>query len=1192
MLAEKFHRFVLDCEQKQLSIAHPSDNVSKLVNENSDSVDENSMSNGIHEVSPDKGHTLPILKKILDLNTKIQDLKKQHIALSDQVKLSTESFPGTDVLKSMQLLGAEYELLKRKYLEESSERRKLYNEVIELKGNIRVFCRCRPLNESEIANGSASVVNFESSADNELQVICSDSSKKQFKFDHVFGPEDNQEAVFQQTKPIVTSVLDGYNVCIFAYGQTGTGKTFTMEGTPEHRGVNYRTLEELFRITEERHGTMKYELSVSMLEVYNEKIRDLLVENSTQPTKKLEIKQAAEGTQEVPGLVEARVYGTEDVWEMLKTGNRVRSVGSTCANELSSLTVMGENLINGQRTKSHLWLVDLAGSERVGKTEAEGERLKESQFINKSLSALGDVISALASKSAHIPYRQFSFPLLNSFLWNDPFSHQYLYPLNSKLTHMLQSSLGGDCKTLMFVQISPSAADLGETLCSLNFASRVRGIESGPARKQVDHTELLKYKQMAEKLKQDEKETKKLQDNLQIFQLRLAAREHHCRTLQEKVRDLENQIAEERKNRLKQESRALAAVSAQPSSSSSQQTTVHRTITDKKPPMNPSKLRLPLGRITNYLPPQSPLRSKRYTTFMNGKENSARRTSMATNAVRQTAPSTTQFFRARRRVSSVMIPPAPSTTQIFQPRRRVSCATLPPPHTTSDMTTPLRTPAFRVTSGSNQHSLIRSQRKDRYSSLFAPMPELRASVETTPMSVRRSIGKFMMGSPAQSQADSRVGHPTALALQRKPVVWSPLKLRGFKNNRKTPPKQKKLLAALNPVLIKETLNKVDQCVARLQELQYTVAGGTKVVSGVNLSPRSTRGYLRTSLRCKQESVRVKSGATRRSPVGKFPANTGEWKRMSLPAMLVGETVGEILQASQFAREIVSAVGKKSAAEDPKTPMSQRSNKKVEPENTQLKARRKKEKQTKAHNEGSPSLQRARSRINFKVSPPKVREFDKESNRYMANRVSPRNRPWARKTVLFPNPLFLSTHSSSQPQQQQFCKTRSPIISRNRGTTSHKFLIKSPTSQSRQQQFCKTRSPSKSRGGTPHKFLIKSPSSTNKFQVQIKNPPTVSISPTRPARLSRSPPKRSTASKFRRSFSPSRIASRLVSLSPLRTKKTVQKNDGFVSGNSSQHQQCNSSLFEEFKKTVEKNNGFVSGLKQRPASTMQFPVRRV
>nr|KYP74335.1 Kinesin-4 [Cajanus cajan] len=711
MLAEKFHRFVLDCELKQQPpIAHHPDDESKQVNENSDSMDENSMSNGIHEASPDNGHTLPILRKIIDLSMKFQDLKKQHIALSDEVKLSAESFPGTDVLKSVQLLGDEYELLKRKYLEESSERRRLYNEVIELKGNIRVFCRCRPLNESEISNGTASVVNFESSLDNELQVICSDSSKKQFKFDHVFGPEANQEAVFQQTKPIVTSVLDGYNVCIFAYGQTGTGKTFTMEGTPEHRGVNYRTLEELFRITEERHGTMKYELSVSMLEVYNEKIRDLLVENSTQPTKKLEIKQAAEGTQEIPGLVEARVYGTEDVWGMLKTGNQVRSVGSTCANELSSrshcllrVTVMGENLVNGQKTKSHLWLVDLAGSERVGKTEAEGERLKESQFINKSLSALGDVISALASKSAHVPYRQ-----------------------NSKLTHMLQSSLGGDCKTLMFVQVSPSAADLGETLCSLNFATRVRGIESGPARKQVDHTELMKYKQMAEKLKQDEKETKKLQDNLQILQLRLAAREHHCRTLQEKVRDLESQIAEERKTRLKQESRSLAAVSGQPSSSS-QHTTSHKTMTDKKPPLNPSKLRMPLRRITNNsLPPRSPLRSKSYTAFMNGKENSARRTSMPTNAVRPAAPSTTtQFLQARRRVSIAVKPPASSTTQVFQPRRRVSIATFRP-ETTSDMTTPL-------------HSRVGSTR-----------------------------------------------HPAVLALQRKPLIWSPLKLRGgLKNNRKS-----------------------------------------------------------------------------------------------------------------------------------------------------------------------------------------------------------------------------------------------------------------------------------------------------------------------------------------------------------------------------------------------------------------------
>ncbi|XP_027353198.1 kinesin-like protein KIN-14S [Abrus precatorius] len=752
MLTQKFNQFVIHCNLKPSS-----DNAPAQFNNETpepDNNDENSISNRIHESSPDQGHTLPILKKVLDLSTQVQNLKKQHVALSDQVKLTIESFPGLDVLKSVQLLGAEYEVLKRKYLEESFERRRLYNEVIELKGNIRVFCRCRPLNQNEIANGSAvSVVNFESSPD-ELQVISSDSSKKQFKFDYVFRPEDNQEAVFTQTKPIVTSVLDGYNVCIFAYGQTGTGKTFTMEGTPEHRGVNYRTLEELFHISEERRGIIKYELLVSMLEVYNEKIRDLLVENSVEFTKKLEIKQSADGTQEVPGLVEARVYGTKDVWEMLKSGNRVRSVGSTNANELSSrshcllrVTVLGENVINGQKTRSHLWLVDLAGSERVGKTEAEGERLKESQFINKSLSALGDVISALASKSAHIPYR------------------------NSKLTHILQSSLGGDCKTLMFVQISPGAADLTETLCSLNFATRVRGIESGPARKQADLTELYKYKQMAEKLKHDEKETKKLQDNLQTVQMRLATRELMCRNLQEKVRDLENQIAEERKIRLKQESRSLAAVSAQPSTMSSLNHTAVQKAT-KKPPLDPS-IRPPLRRITNFLPPPPERRPSRCSS-VDGKENIARTTSMTTNTQ-------VGLMKPRRRVSiAARPPPAPSTTQVFQPRRRVSMATLHPDSTSGMSTTPLHSSSQFTCASSVQQSLIRNQRKARYSRLFAPLPEIRTSVETTP-TLMRSSSKFA-GSPTQVASRMAAKHPTVLALQRKSLVWSPLKQRGLKNS--------------------------------------------------------------------------------------------------------------------------------------------------------------------------------------------------------------------------------------------------------------------------------------------------------------------------------------------------------------------------------------------------------------------------
>ncbi|XP_060667843.1 kinesin-like protein KIN-14S [Ziziphus jujuba] len=734
---------VVSDHHSKLSSTSPIDIASNQADGDVELTDENSMSNGFQDASSDQGQTLPILQKIIDLSTKIQDLKKEHNILSDQVRLTTNSFPDPEVLNTLQLLSNEHELLKKKYLKESSERKRLYNEVIELKGNIRVFCRCRPLNQNEISDGCNSVIDYDSSQDNELQVICSDSSKKQFKFDHVFKPDDKQ-AVFAQTKPIVTSVLDGYNVCIFAYGQTGTGKTFTMEGTPENRGVNYRTVEELFRILEERGGIMRYELFVSMLEVYNDKIRDLLVDNNNQPAKKLEIKQSADGTQEVPGLVESRVYGIQDVWELLKSGSQVRSVGSTSANEQSSrshcllrVTVKGENLINGQRTKSHLWLVDLAGSERVGRIEVEGERLKESQFINKSLSALGDVISALASKTAHIPYR------------------------NSKLTHILQSSLGGDCKTLMFVQISPSAADIGETLCSLNFASRVRGIESGPPRKQADVTELLKYKQMAEKLKHDEKETKKLQDSLQSFQLRLSAREHICRNLQEKVRDLENQLAEERKTRLKQETRAFSTASTQ---LSSLKQTGQKTVTDKKPPLGPSKMRLPLRRITNFMPPPSPVPPKKtiYPTAADGKENITKATAGRANS--------RSLYQPRRISIAVRPPPPPSTKQVLQPKRRVSIATLRP-ESNSYMNSPLHASASRFNScAAGRSSVVRDPRKARYSRLFSPLPELNTTAETTP-SVTRS--RKFMGSP-----------PAAIALQRKPIIWSPLKLRGMKTNRR------------------------------------------------------------------------------------------------------------------------------------------------------------------------------------------------------------------------------------------------------------------------------------------------------------------------------------------------------------------------------------------------------------------------
>ncbi|KAL2254125.1 UNVERIFIED_CONTAM: Kinesin-like protein KIN-14S [Sesamum indicum] len=733
---------------------------------NSHVVDMSDASNDTQEI---QGQTLPIFQKIEDLSNKVQIIRKEHAVLCNEVKgITADSLLGTEAFSALQNISMEHELLKKKYheecellkkkyLEECSERKKLYNEVIELKGNIRVFCRCRPLKQDE----STSVVEFDSSQENELQVTCSDSSRKLFKFDHVFRPEDNQEAIFAQTLPIVTSVLDGYNVCIFAYGQTGTGKTYTMEGTPENRGVNYRTLDELFRISNERSSIMRYELFVSMLEVYNEKIRDLLVENSNQPVKKLEIKQSAEGTQEVPGLVEARVYGTDEVWGLLSLGSRVRSVGSTNANEQSSrshcllrVTVMGENLVSGQRTRSQLWLVDLAGSERVGRIEVDGDRLKESQFINKSLSALGDVISALASKTSHVPYR------------------------NSKLTHILQSSLGGDCKTLMFVQISPNVADLGETLCSLNFASRVRGVEHGPARRQTDHTELLKYKQLAEKAKQDEKETKKLQESLQSLQLRLAAREHICRNLQEKVRDLENQLAEERKARLKQENRVLASISTQSALPTSNQ--AQRTSTDRKPPLAPSKLRLPLRRITNFAPIPSPVPANQTRMSVlpvvdEDKENISSTLKKDTKARPTLKP---------RRGSIAVRPNPPASSQVLQPKRRASIATIGPESNTN-LATPLRSSIrSRNDRAVGRQSFVWDpQRVWRTSRVSSPLPQSRelssATIEATPVGQRSS--KFKVSPPSQA-GSWRPKHPTVVALHKKHLVWSPLKMRGVKSN--------------------------------------------------------------------------------------------------------------------------------------------------------------------------------------------------------------------------------------------------------------------------------------------------------------------------------------------------------------------------------------------------------------------------
>ncbi|RVX19070.1 Kinesin-like protein KIN-14S [Vitis vinifera] len=248
------------------------------VEPNWDKMDETDVSMQIQEISSDHNQRLPVSQKIDELSTETQQpIRALDVLSCKNEDINADSIPGPEVYDALLFLGIEYETLKKKYLEESELLKKKYLEE----------CLERQR------------LDFDSSRENELQIICSDSSKKQFKFDHVFRPGSDQGNLNSHIFDFVT--LEGcfctnftncdfcagwYNVCIFAYGQTGTGKTFTMEGTPENRGVNYRTLEELFRISRERSKIINYELFVSMLEVYNEKIRDLLVEKSNQPPKK------------------------------------------------------------------------------------------------------------------------------------------------------------------------------------------------------------------------------------------------------------------------------------------------------------------------------------------------------------------------------------------------------------------------------------------------------------------------------------------------------------------------------------------------------------------------------------------------------------------------------------------------------------------------------------------------------------------------------------------------------------------------------------------------------------------------------------------------------------------------------------------------------------------------------------------
>ena len=333
-----------------------------------------------------------------------------------------------------------------------------------------------------------------------------------FTFDRIFDIDSTQDEVYGiSALPAVESVLSGYNSTIFAYGQTGTGKTFTMEGftfdyLDPNRGIIPRTIEDIFKYIENNtNSNTTFIIRATYLQIYNEQISDLL-----KPEKKnLSIRESKQKGLYVESLSEWAVRSPNDIYALLERGSQSRAKANTHMNDVSSrshavFSIQVEQMENGQSGKSikvgKLNLVDLAGSERIKVSGATGQQLEESKKINKSLSALGNVIYALTDSKGrtHIPYR------------------------DSKLTRLLENSLGGNCRTTMIGMISPAECSFSESLSTLNFAKRAKSIKNRAiVNEDIDHNALIRqYENELKKLRKElEEKDRLLRDNNFIMEL-------------------------------------------------------------------------------------------------------------------------------------------------------------------------------------------------------------------------------------------------------------------------------------------------------------------------------------------------------------------------------------------------------------------------------------------------------------------------------------------------------------------------------------------------------------------------------------------------------------------------------------------------------------------------------------------------
>eukprot|EP00300_Choanocystis_sp_HF-7_P017837 c19851_g1_i1.p1 GENE.c19851_g1_i1~~c19851_g1_i1.p1 ORF type:complete len:1217 (+),score=220.68 c19851_g1_i1:108-3653(+) len=398
-----------------------------------------------------------------------------------------------------------------RYQKQYNERKRLANEIVDLKGKIRVFGRARPFLKREIDLGHVNVLAFPESdkllvgLGAERYMMSNDvtlgaeaamgenkiDDVKMYQLDHIFAPTASQEEVFEEVRHLIGSVLDGYNVTVFAYGQTGSGKTHTMDGTADDPGITIRSLGLFFNPQSRQDAKLSanqqsIRVWVSMLEIYNEEVRDLL-DTSTGKKDKLEVRQTPDGGSCVPNLLRREAATLRDALDIIDQGRENRVTAETKMNSQSSRSHMVftaylevTNPLTKDKLSSKLHLVDLAGSERVSKSKATGDQLTEARNINKSLSALGDVIAALTARSGnsntHVPYR------------------------NSKLTFLLQDSLCGHSRTAMFVNMSPSSDNFWETISTLNFGARAASVELGQVQKHFQSGEIAQLHESLAKL--------------------------------------------------------------------------------------------------------------------------------------------------------------------------------------------------------------------------------------------------------------------------------------------------------------------------------------------------------------------------------------------------------------------------------------------------------------------------------------------------------------------------------------------------------------------------------------------------------------------------------------------------------------------------------------------------------------------